>query len=230
MTHSNLTSLPLLSKRTNKQLAFFLIASFIYSFIVTPALAAETIIAPDENGERIISERQIIKAPDSETKLNERLVNGEKEYSANLPPIGKNFKLLPPSERIQAGKIIKGKPLFFSNSPVPAGGRVVTMTAYNSLKGQTDDDPCTAASGFNLCKHNVEDSVAANFLPMGTVIKAPALFGDREFVVRDRTHPKYGDRVDFWFKTRSDAMQFGKRRSAIIVVSLPEKVRIATTQ
>lgn len=229
MTQTNLTSPFSLSKRASKQLAIFLIAAFAHSFSIAPAFAADISISYSSDVYVYGNERQVIKSPDSRLALNERLVAAATDNS-NLPASVEKFKLLPASEKLQAGRIIKGKPLFFSNDPAPAGGKVVTMTAYNSEKGQTDDDPCTAAGGFNLCKHNKEDSVAANFLPLGSVIKAPELFGDREFVVRDRTHPKYGDRVDFWFKSRNDALQFGKRRAAIIVVSTPEKVRIATTR
>ncbi len=97
-----------------------------------------------------------------------------------------------------------------------------TMTAYNSEVGQTDDSPCITANGFNVCTHGIEDTVAANFLPFGTKVRIPDLFGDRIFVVRDRMNKRYSDRVDIWMLKRSDAMQFGVRRTRIEVVEIIE--------
>ena len=93
-----------------------------------------------------------------------------------------------------------------------------SMTAYNSEVGQTDSDPCTTANGFNLCKHNQEDTVAANFLKFGTKVRIPELFGDRVFVVRDRMNSRYQERVDVWFKNRQDALKFGVRKAKIEIV------------
>ena len=99
---------------------------------------------------------------------------------------------------------------------------VHTMTAYNSEVGQTDNSPCITANGFNVCTHGIEDTVAANFLPFGTKVRIPDLFGDRIFVVRDRMNKRYSDRVDVWMLERSDAMQFGVRRTRIEVVEIIE--------
>jgi len=93
-----------------------------------------------------------------------------------------------------------------------------TMTAYNSEVGQTDDTPCITANGFNVCKHGVEDTVAANFLPMGTKIRIPDLFGDRVFTVRDRMNKKHPNRVDIWMLKRADAIQFGVRTAKIEIL------------
>ena len=93
-----------------------------------------------------------------------------------------------------------------------------TMTAYNSEVGQTDDDPCTTANGFNLCKHGIEDTIAANFLPMGTKVKIPELFGDRIFIVRDRMNQRHANRVDVWMKDHQSAMNFGVKVAKIQVI------------
>lgn len=84
-----------------------------------------------------------------------------------------------------------------------------TVTAYNSEPGQTDDTPCYTANDFNLCDHGFEDSVAINSLPFGTKLRIPEIFGDRVFVVRDRTNARYYNRLDVWMKNRSDAVSFG---------------------
>lgn len=95
---------------------------------------------------------------------------------------------------------------------------VHTMTAYNSEVGQTDNSPCITANGFNVCKHGVEDTIAANFLKMGTKVRIPELFGDRIFIVRDRMNARHANRVDVWFKNRSDAIKFGVKVAKIEVL------------
>ena len=91
------------------------------------------------------------------------------------------------------------------------------ITAYNSDPAQTDSTPCITANGFNLCEHGIEDTVAANFLPFGTKIRIPELFGDRIFTVRDRMNSRYHSRLDIWMKSKADAKQFGVK-SAIVEV------------
>lgn len=93
-----------------------------------------------------------------------------------------------------------------------------TLTAYNSEVNQTDDSPCTTATGFNVCDHGQEDTIAANFLKFGTRVRIPELFGDRIFVVRDRMHPKNNQKVDVWMKNHSDAMKFGVKVAKIEVL------------
>ena len=84
------------------------------------------------------------------------------------------------------------------------------ITAYNSERSQCDDSPCITANGFNVCEHGIEDTVATNFLPFGTKIRIPELFGDRVFIVRDRMNPRYSaHRLDIWMKNKKDAIRFG---------------------
>ncbi|MDO9399505.1 MAG: hypothetical protein Q7T79_02365 [bacterium] len=83
------------------------------------------------------------------------------------------------------------------------------ITAYNSEVGQTDGSPCITANGFNVCKHGIEDTVAANFLSFGTKVKIPELFGERVFIVRDRMNTRFSDRVDVWLLNRADAIKLG---------------------
>lgn len=97
-----------------------------------------------------------------------------------------------------------------------AGPHVIT--AYNSEVAQTDDDPCTTANGFNVCQHNQEDTVAANFLKFGTKVRIPEIFGDRVFVVRDRMNSRYTNHVDVWMKGHSEAVNFGVQVATIQVI------------
>jgi 3D (Asp-Asp-Asp) domain-containing protein len=95
-----------------------------------------------------------------------------------------------------------------------------TLTAYNSLPEQTNDQPCITANGFNVCEHGIEDTIAANFLKFGTKVRIPDLFGDRIFIVRDRMNQRYPNRVDIWMLERDDAIQFGIRNARIEIIEI----------
>ncbi len=90
----------------------------------------------------------------------------------------------------------------------------VVLTAYSSTFDQTDDSPFVTASNTRVR----DGIVAANFLPFGTKIKIPDLFGDKIFVVEDRMHRRFNDRVDIWFSDRWSARQFGLQKAEIIVL------------
>ena len=81
----------------------------------------------------------------------------------------------------------------------------VKVTAYSSSPDETDDTPNIAASGTNT-RHGV---VAANFLPFGTKVRIPNLFGDTVFTVEDRMAKRFQDRLDIWFPTKTEAKRFG---------------------
>lgn len=94
----------------------------------------------------------------------------------------------------------------------------IPVTAYNSLPEQTDSTPCHTANGFDLCAHNQEDVIATNFLPFGTKVRMPELFGDRIFTVQDRMNARYHYRADIWMKSRPAAVKFGLVYTKIEVV------------
>lgn len=102
---------------------------------------------------------------------------------------------------------------------IPFSTNTVLVTAYSSTADQTDSSPCITANGFNVCKNNMENVIAANFLPFGARVRFPEMFGDREFVVHDRMHKRFSSRVDIWMKTRTAAKQFGVKRLKMEVVS-----------
>ncbi len=84
------------------------------------------------------------------------------------------------------------------------------ITAYTSTPGQTDSTPFIGASG----KHVYDGMIAANWLPFGTKVKIPALYGDKVFTVDDRMNSRYGyGRMDIWLDTtRTEALKFGVKR------------------
>lgn len=90
----------------------------------------------------------------------------------------------------------------------------VVITAYSSTVWQTDNDPFITAAGTPVR----EGIVAANFLPFGTKIQIPELYGDRVFVVEDRMNPRKRNMVDVWFPYVQDARNFGVQRTSITVL------------
>ena len=93
----------------------------------------------------------------------------------------------------------------------------IPITAYTSDPWQTDDTPCITASGLDVCERGVENVVAANFLPIGTRVRIPELFGDRVFYVEDRMNARYHKRMDIWMQEISQAKAFGVQYATIEV-------------
>jgi 3D (Asp-Asp-Asp) domain-containing protein len=91
----------------------------------------------------------------------------------------------------------------------------VTATAYSSSVDETDDTPFITAKGTYVR----DGIVAANFLPFGTAIKIPAIYGDKIFVVEDRMNKRFSDRIDLWFPSKQEAYQFGVKKVVIEIVS-----------
>lgn len=90
----------------------------------------------------------------------------------------------------------------------------VLLTAYASVPEQTDEDPFITASG-----RFVRDGIiAANFLPFGTKVKIPELFGDKIFTVEDRMHRRFSERVDIWMPSANEAVKFGIRQAEIVIL------------
>lgn len=91
---------------------------------------------------------------------------------------------------------------------------VVAATAYSSTPDQTDDTPFITALGTT-----VRDGViATNFLPFGTKIMIPEIYGDKIFVVEDRMNRRYWYTVDIWFPDRQSALEFGIKRVRIQIL------------
>lgn len=121
---------------------------------------------------------------------------------------------------IQMAKEVIGEPKKNSDDPVALqtakttwSERTMTVTAYNSVPEQTDGSPCIAANGDDICalRDAGSESCAGHF-PFGTELEIPG-FGT--CVVRDRTHPRFSDRVDIYFGGKERipaAFDWGVRR------------------
>jgi 3D (Asp-Asp-Asp) domain-containing protein len=176
-------------------LLFLLIACvFQFLFFFTPALAAET-VADQEN---IIALGNINKSLE---------MDADAQKVANSTKTQTNVEIKATSTPEKA-----------TSTPKVKSVSTHVMTAYNSEVAQTDSSPCITANGFNVCKHGIEDTIAANFLKMGTKVRIPELYGDRVFVVRDRMNAKHPNRVDIWMKDRASAIKFGVKTAKIEVL------------
>ncbi|MBI5794446.1 3D domain-containing protein [Candidatus Uhrbacteria bacterium] len=93
----------------------------------------------------------------------------------------------------------------------------IPLTAYTSDPAQTDDTPCITASGLDVCERGQENVVAANFLPLGTHVRIPELYGDRVFTVEDRMNERYYYKMDVWMEDLTDAKTFGVKYATVEV-------------
>lgn len=92
--------------------------------------------------------------------------------------------------------------------------RNVTITAYSSRPEETDDTPFITASG----KHVADGIVAANWLPLGTKVRIPKLFGDKVFTVEDRMARKNAEKLDIWFESTKEARIFGVKTATVEIL------------
>jgi 3D (Asp-Asp-Asp) domain-containing protein len=92
--------------------------------------------------------------------------------------------------------------------------RYVPMTAYTSRPEETDSTPFITADG----SHVRDGIVACNFLPFGTKVRIPTLFGDKIFEVHDRMNKRFPYKMDFWMADYGEAIRFGVKYAHIEVV------------
>lgn len=93
----------------------------------------------------------------------------------------------------------------------------VRVTAYASVPQETDNTPFITASG----KHVADGFIAANFLPFGTKVQIPSLFGDKIFTVEDRMNRRMVGFVDIWMPSVAQAIDFGTHKTDIVVLGNP---------
>jgi len=115
--------------------------------------------------------------------------------------------------------IINANSLLQASSPSMselASRFLVHVTAYSSSVDETDSTPYVTASGTRAR----DGVIAANFFPLGTRVKIPELFGDKVFVVEDRMHNRFTDRIDVWMPSKWSALHFGKKQAEVEIVEL----------
>ncbi len=90
------------------------------------------------------------------------------------------------------------------------------VTAYTSREEETDSTPFIAASGATVHW----GMVATNAYPFGTQVRFPDIYGDKIFVVKDRMHSRFENRLDIWFPEYSHARHFGLKNTKVEIVRL----------
>ncbi len=90
----------------------------------------------------------------------------------------------------------------------------VFVTAYSSDPEETDEDPFITASGSFVHW----GTAATNFLPFGTKIQIPEIFGDEVFIIKDRMHRSRRYVVDIWHPSKEGAVNFGAHLTYIKVL------------
>lgn len=95
-----------------------------------------------------------------------------------------------------------------------AGVRAMWVTAYSSTPEETDETPFITAANTHV-RHGI---VATNDLPFGTKLRIPDEFGNTVFTVEDRMHRRKENWVDVWMPEKEQALRFGIRREATIVI------------
>ncbi len=83
----------------------------------------------------------------------------------------------------------------------------IVVTSYNSEPGQTDSTPFITAFGTQVR----DGIVATNYLPKGTKVRFPDLYGEKIFVVEDRMNIRYNKQVDIWSADKQFSRAFGAR-------------------
>jgi len=90
----------------------------------------------------------------------------------------------------------------------------IETTAYSSTPDQTDSTPFTTASGTQVR----DGIVACNFLTFGTKVRFPEMYGNKIFVVEDRMALKNNHKIDIWFQTRKESIDFGTKVLKVEIV------------
>ncbi len=137
--------------------------------------------------------------------------NSVAEQTASLDELDENPYSIVGGDSLLAQNAVFKRPF---NRPPAVKIYKTTITGYSSTPEETDDTPFITASGA-LTRPGV---VAANFLPFGTKVRIPALFGDRVFTVEDRMHARNSDKVDIWFSSKEEALNFGRRSASVEVL------------
>ncbi len=96
----------------------------------------------------------------------------------------------------------------------------VRLSAYAPLDPNAKEGMCFSGNPMITASgtRSREGIVATNFLPFGTKIRIPSIFGDRIFTVEDRMSSRFTNTIDVLVKTQQEAINFGTKRAYIEIV------------
>jgi 3D (Asp-Asp-Asp) domain-containing protein len=216
MNLSSIRIYNILSLKLAKRLILGLVIIFVFDFFFfsLPVLAFSDNSAGSSGGDIILSQDSL--------NIGGNLINSENnnqplkiEYlSVNTNFQDRSNNLLENTDKI-ANKLPE------SPDKTVSGHGWHKITAYNSDISQCDNSPCVTANGYNVCQHQIEDTIAANFLPFGAKVQIPDLFGDKVFIVRDRMSEKHANVIDIWMNDHQTALNFGVKLAKINVINEP---------
>jgi len=141
-----------------------------------------------------------------------------------------SFKIVKTEAEVNSQELVENSteiiPLIEGNSLLPLSDPgapelkvtrkiAVVATAYSSTVWETDDNPYLTAAGTQVR----DGIIASNYLPFGTKVRLPEIYGDKVFVVEDRMNSKKGIyQIDIWFSSYWEAKEFGARRTYLEVL------------
>lgn len=130
-----------------------------------------------------------------------KTINGENLFNQERLTILGNDSLLPIADPAPEPRVVRKMN--------------VVITAYSSTVGQTDSTPFITASNTR-----VRDGIIANnYLPFGTKVRMPEIYGDKIFIVEDRMNRKKSNyHIDIWFPSYLEAKEFGAQRTYIEIL------------
>lgn len=89
------------------------------------------------------------------------------------------------------------------------------ITAYSSSADETKEENQVITASGRYVHFGV---AAANFLPLGSRIRLPEIFGGQIFIIEDRMNKRYNDRIDIWMPSKGEALDFGVKMSEIEIL------------
>ena len=138
---------------------------------------------------------------------------GALNIQATTPPPEETVVEIP-AETEEAPEPIKA-PEKTPSKPVQIKNKLkLHITAYSSSEDETDDTPFITASG----KTVVDGIIATNLFAFGTKARIPSLFGNKIFVIEDRMHHRFKNRIDIWMTSKEEALKFGKRLAEVEIL------------
>ncbi len=194
-------------KQLNKTLAVIILTMIVSSVGINSANAAFSDWFSGNNNQT--SDSQTFGMAVSFLSPNDQLTNDNQSGQNDLSLIQDN-SLAPVSSPINSKTKVTAKSIVAKiTSEI-----IVIATAYSSTPDQTDGSPFITAMG----THVRDGIIATNFLPFGTKIKIPEIYGDRVFVVEDRMNRRYWHSIDLWFPDRNSALGFGSKKVKIQIL------------
>lgn len=170
---------------------------FLKSLIILPVLLVLTGFGPLDLG----LEKQEFKSL-THIPLEDKTYLSKEEIEAEIAAYNQKQSIA--FSAPQRRYLVRGQP----------GVYIVSATAYSSTVDQCDSTPFITASG-----QSVRDGIiATNFLPFGTKVRIPELYGDKVFEVQDRMNARYYTRIDIWMPSRGQALYFGVKQVKIEVL------------